>query len=143
MSKFSENLKELMIEKDINAPALAKELGIAPTTVCNYLRGTEIPYLSVLTLIADYFQCPTDYLLGLIEHWEIKSYKKRPNFSDRLSFLLQRAQITKYRLEKDTGFTEKTVNRWHNGKTEPSAESLIRLAKYFECSVDFIIGREI
>ena len=50
-------------------------------------------------------------------------------------------QGEEYRLEKDTHLSEKTVNRWHNGKTQPTVESLIRLSKYFGCSVDFLLGR--
>ena len=46
-----------------------------------------------------------------------------------------------YEKAKQTKLSEKTVNRWHNGKTQPNAESLIKLAKYFDCSVDFLLGR--
>lgn len=71
-----------------------------------------------------------------------KTYKQRPPFSELLNFLLAHYHISKYRLEKETKLTEETVNRWQKGKYEPTVESLIRLATYFHCSVDFILGRE-
>ena len=50
--------------------------------------------------------------------------------------------VTKYRLTKETHLTEETIRRWQSGRFEPTTESLIRLADYFGCSVDFILGRE-
>lgn len=141
MSNLSENLKDLLNEAEINAPALALATGIDPSTILTLLRGEGLPYVDTLVSLADHFRCSTDYLLGLTDRLEDIPFKKRPPFSEQLTFLLNHFKITKYRLEKQTGLSEKTVNRWHNGKTQPTVESLIRLAKYFDCSVDFILGR--
>ena len=141
MSNLSENLKDLMNEAEINAPALALATGIDPSTILTLLRGEGLPYVDTLVSLADHFRCSTDYLLGLTDRLEDIPFKKRPPFSEQLTFLLNHFKITKYRLEKQTGLSEKTVNRWHNGKTQPTVESLIRLANYFDCSVDFILGR--
>ena len=35
-----------------------------------------------------------------------------------------------------------TVNKWYNGISEPNCKQLIRLANYFECSIDYLVGRE-
>ncbi|MFR1555304.1 MAG: helix-turn-helix domain-containing protein, partial [Coriobacteriales bacterium] len=86
-------------------------------------------------------KCSTDYLLGLTDQLSEEEFKRRPPFPEQLTFLLNHFKVTKYRLEKQTGLSEKTVNRWHNGKTQPTVDSLIRLAKYFDCSVDFVLGR--
>lgn len=141
MSNLSENLKDLMEEAEINAPALAKATGIDSSTILTFLRGDGLPYVDTLVTLADYFKCSTDYLLGLTDQLSEEEFKQRPPFSEQLTFLLKHFNVTKYRMEKDTGLAEKTVNRWHNGKTQPTVDSLIRLAKYFDCSVDFIIGR--
>lgn len=141
MSNLSENLKDLLNEAEINAPALALATGIDPSTILTLLRGEGLPYVDTLVSLADHFRCSTDYLLGLTDRLEDIPFKKRPPFSEQLTFLLNHFKITKYRLEKQTGLSEKTVNRWHNGKTQPTVESLIRLANYFDCSVDFILGR--
>lgn len=141
MSNLSENLKDLLNEAEINAPALALATGIDPSTILTLLRGEGLPYVDTLVSLADHFRCSTDYLLGLTDRLEDIPFKKRPPFSEQLTYLLNHFKITKYRLEKQTGLSEKTVNRWRNGKTQPTVESLIRLAKYFDCSVDFILGR--
>ena len=142
MSNLPENLKDLMEEAEIKAPALAKATGIDSSTILTLLRGDGLPYVDTLVTLADYFKCSTDYLLGLTDKLDNAEFKQRPPFPEQLTFLLEHFKITKYRLEKQTGLSEKTVNRWHNGKTQPTVESLIRLATYFNCSVDFILGRE-
>ncbi len=141
MSNLSENLKDLMEEVEIKAPALARLTGIDASTILTLLRGDGLPYVDTLVTLADYFKCSTDYLLGLTDRLTEENFKQRPPFAEQLTFLLNHFKVTKYRLEKQTGFSEKTVNRWHNGKTQPTVDSLIRLAKYFDCSVDFVLGR--
>ena len=130
-----------MQEAEINAPALAKATGIDASTILTLLRGDGLPYVDTLVKLADHFHCSTDYLLGLTDLLTEETYKERPPFSERLTFLLHNFKTTKYRLEKETGLSEKTVNRWHNGKTQPTVESLVRLANYFHCSVDYVLGR--
>lgn len=34
-----------------------------------------------------------------------------------------------------------TLGKWEQGRAEPSAEDLIRLADYFDVSVDYLLGR--
>ncbi len=138
---MSEILKDLMEEAEINAPVLAKATGIDSSTILTFLRGDGLPYVDTLVTLADYFKCSTDYMLGLTDKLSEEEFRQRPPFKEQLTFLLKHFNVTKYRMEKDTGLAEKTVNRWHNGKTQPTVDSLIRLAKYFDCSVDFILGR--
>lgn len=141
MSKLSENLKCLMNDAGIKSAALADAIGIDQSTVLSLLRGEGLPYIDTLVKLADYFSCSTDYLLGLTDDYSGTQFKQRPPFSQQLTIILAHFNVTKYRMEKDTGIAEKTVNRWHNGKTQPTCESLIKLANYFDCSVDFILGR--
>ena len=141
MSKLSENLKFLMSEEDIKPPALAKATGIDASTIRKLLRGEGLPYSDTLIKLADHFNCQTDYLLGLTDTPTIQQFKSAPPFCQQLGVILKHFNITKYRLEKQTGLSEKTVNRWHNGKTTPTADSLIRMAQFFDCSVDFLLGR--
>ncbi len=142
LSKVSERLKELMDEAEIKTLALAGKTNIEQSVISKFLRAERLPSASTLVKLADFFHCSTDYILGLSDELSDGNYKQRPPFNEQLTFLLKHYQITKYRLEKEAKFTEETVNRWHKGKYEPTVESLIRLSKYFNCSVDFVLGRE-
>ena len=65
MSRFSERLKELRIEKNLSQRALSKELGYSQPAIARWEYGTQIPNIDVAITIAKYFGVTTDYLLGL------------------------------------------------------------------------------
>ena len=46
LSKLPDRLQELMIQRNIKAVDLAKEMGISPSTVGRYLQGTRLPSFS-------------------------------------------------------------------------------------------------
>ncbi len=142
MSNISERLKDLMDDAGLNIPALAERTGINASVISRILSCERIPSYKTLIKLADFFECTADYLVGRSERWNEKSFKSCPPFNEQLSCLLTHFNISKYRLEKETGLKEETVNRWHKGKYEPTLENIIILAKFFDCSVDFILGRQ-
>ena len=141
LSKLSERLKDLMDEAELNTSALAGHTGISASVISRILSRERMPYYKTLITIADFFCCSTDYLVGKADDWSETSFKKCPQFNEQLDFLLKHFKISKYRLEKDASLKEETVNRWHKGKYEPTIEHIMKLAKHFDCSVDFILGR--
>ena len=38
--------------------------------------------------------------------------------------------------------SQRNISRWENGENEPTANFLIRLADFFGCSIDYLVGRE-
>lgn len=116
LSKLSERLNDLMNEAEIKTPELSEKTGIDQSAIARILRAERMPSLNSLTIIADFFHCSTDYLLGLSDTLDEKTFAKRPPFNEQLTYLLKHFNISKYRLEKETKLTEETVNRWHKGK---------------------------
>lgn len=45
-------------------------------------------------------------------------------------------------LAKILNTTRSTVSDWENKRTEPSIDMLTKIADYFQCSVDYLLGRE-
>lgn len=43
---------------------------------------------------------------------------------------------------KEIGISSGVVTRWKNEGTLPSGETLVKLADYLNCSVDYLLGRE-
>lgn len=62
-------------------------------------------------------------------------------FKDIFVQVLQARNITAYKLSKDTGITQGMISYWKNGERMPSAENLITLADYLDCSIDYLLGR--
>ncbi len=142
LSIVSERLKELMNEAELNVPALADKINMDASCVLRFVKAERLPATDTLVKLADVFQCTTDYMLGLSDVLDDRKFKRRPPFSERLKFLLKTYNITRYKLEHDTEFSEQAIKNWYRGTYEPTIESLIKLSKYFKCSVDFVLGRE-
>ena len=127
ITQFSERLKELMFERDLNAPALAKQTGIERSTINGLERGAHCPSIKVFVTLLDYFNCSADFLLGIIDN--------EPN---EITFkpLQPFGEIFRSVLKKNT------VYKWLNNISQPNVESLVKISEYLDCSVDFLMGRE-
>ena len=60
----------------------------------------------------------------------------------RIKQLREANQISQRALAQKIGVSAKAVNFWESGKVEPSARSICLLADEFECTCDYLLGRE-
>ncbi len=60
----------------------------------------------------------------------------------RVKDLREERQLSRAQLAKIVGSCERNVGRWENGESEPSCNFLIKLADYFNVTIDYIVGRE-
>lgn len=141
LSIFAERLDDLLFEANISSLALAKELKCGRATIYRYLQGNRIPTVEMVVRLADYFNCTTDFLLGLENENYPQNFLQCPPFQERLAFLLGYFNITKYRLQKISNVPESAIYNWQNGVFEPKIDNVIRIAKALDCSVDFVLGR--
>ncbi len=65
MNYFSKNLKELRIEKGLSQQELAQILNVTQSTVAKWESGDREPNFSILIELSNYFNIPTDILLGI------------------------------------------------------------------------------
>ena len=63
-----------------------------------------------------------------------------PNFTERLKELRIKNNMTQKNLAEKLNVTQTAINYWENGKREPSLEVLIKLAEFFQVSVDYLIN---
>ncbi len=64
------------------------------------------------------------------------------NFSERLKELRAEKQITQMELAKKTGLSNGCIAMLEVNKREPTGSTLLALANFFECSIDYLLGRE-
>lgn len=62
-------------------------------------------------------------------------------FKDRLKELRSEAGVSMEQLAQALGVSNAAICKWENGIAEPKVTYLIRLADYFECTVDYIVGK--
>ena len=59
----------------------------------------------------------------------------------RLKELRKKKGISQLRLATDLNTTQNTISRYETGEREPGISELIKIADYFNVSVDYLIGR--
>lgn len=63
-------------------------------------------------------------------------------FKQKIEELLKENGINKRKLALDTSIPYTTINGWLKEDKNPTLNNLITLADYFQCSIDFLSGRE-
>jgi len=142
LSKFSERLDEIMFEHQTSVSELAKAIGTTKMTVYRYISKKRTPELFYLIKISDYYNCSLDFLLGITDNNNMTSFKSTANFSERFKRILEKYHTTEYFLHKSTGISRSVLYAWLSDNKLPSLDSLIKLSSYFDCSIDFLVGRE-
>ena len=62
-------------------------------------------------------------------------------FANRLLELRKEKNISQAKLAKDINVSLSVVCYWETDRSEPTAPNLVKLADYFEVSVDYLLGR--
>lgn len=139
MNEFQERLQELLIEYDLSRLQLAKQIGISFETLNGYFNKNFYPELSVALKLSKHFSCSLSYLLGLSDEIRIIS-NNNLSFQDTLKKLLKENKMSPEKLMNALQMSEANYYRWQKGKTKPAMNSLIAIAKYFDVSIDYLIG---
>lgn len=63
-------------------------------------------------------------------------------FAKRLIELRKEKGISQAQLAKEIGSSLSIVCYWETNRSEPTAPFLVRLAEYFQVSVDYLLGRK-
>lgn len=62
-------------------------------------------------------------------------------FSERLKETRQKRNYTQKNVADHLGIAERAYQNYEYGNREPNLETLIKLANYFDVSLDFLTGR--
>lgn len=67
--------------------------------------------------------------------------ENKNEFHERLSELMIEKGVNTVSLASALGVSDETVRRWKNGQRDILLSQLVKLADYFQCSLDFLAGR--
>ena len=143
LNKLADTLNELMLLNGLNEQTLAENSGVPIACISSYVRGLQAPYIDTLIKLSNYFKCSIDYLLGRTDNRK-KAFSGDVSFAQRFTELLKANNCSSY----NETFGEMEISKssfyeWKRGKSLPTLENLVKLADFFGCSVDFLLGREI
>lgn len=68
--------------------------------------------------------------------------ENKNTFGKNLRALRESAGIGQVKLAQDLGVSKGIISLWENEKREPTMSYLIALAKYFDVSIDYLVGLE-
>lgn len=63
-------------------------------------------------------------------------------FKNNLKMLRQEKGLGQVALSQELGLSKGIISLWENGLREPNMSSLIILAKFFNVSIDYLVGLE-
>ena len=140
MNQFQESLRELMSVNNLKPYQLAKKLNMPPSTLNGYLKTKYYPTIEIAITISKFFNCSLDYLFGLADEERHKNnpYNQNP-FFENLSKLIKDNGLAISKALSDLKMSETNYYRWRSGKF-PKTSNLIDIAKYFNVSLDYLIG---
>ena len=85
--RFGQRLKELRNKRGVNMAFVADRVGVARSTYAGYETQERFPPIEVLAGIAEVLGTSTDYLIGLTDNLEPKTFPK--NVEEYLSSVEQ------------------------------------------------------
>lgn len=62
------------------------------------------------------------------------------NLYKKFKELLDKTNKTPYQIAKETGISQTAFSNWKSGRSEPSLESLKKLADYFGKPIEYFLG---
>lgn len=138
--RFVEVLKDLMLESGIDIKELAKQTDIRLGSLYFYFKNDTIPDVNCAIKLSEYFNCSINYLLGLSENKTSKLKITNKPFIENYIFLLERYNTNNYKVCNSININRNSIYNWKKGKT-PKMVNLVEIAKYFNTSIDFLLGR--
>ena len=59
---------------------------------------------------------------------------------DRIFDIMEKRELTAYRVSKDTGISQASLADWRKGRYKPKIDKLQKLANYFGVSISYLTG---
>lgn len=139
--KFVERLEDLIVDLKVSGRGLAELLEAGYTTVVSWRNGKTKPRYDKLIKLAKLNNSSIDYLLGLTDDDSLNLSANPKTFHDRFVMLSKESKLSDYKIAQKCNVVHSSVSKWRNYGIIPDTATLINLAKLFDCSVEFLLGR--
>lgn len=153
---FSENLKTLRKFYNMKQEELAQKSEIPRSSLSYYETGKSEPSLTSLVNIAGVFNIYIDDLVRMrltnvaLERGEIKRkissdkiFISATVFSRSLKKLRAKVNLNQKELAEKIGIGKSNISFYENGTREPTLGSLIKVANFFDVTIDDLVSEEI
>lgn len=97
-----------------------------------------INMMVTMALIGNFIVKWLNYLINREENMK----KNNQKFAERLKELREEKGVTQSEIAFDLGIKQPTYHQWESEKRSPSGETLVKLADYFDVSLDYLLDRK-
>jgi len=143
LSKLGERLKEIVAENQTSVKEICEKTGLSTSQFYRWQNNTAVPSLEHLIILADHLKFSIDFVIGSEEENSLTHFYEPVSLSERLPILVAQKKVKPYNVYTKLEISSSTFYNWWNGKYVPLLDNILKLAHYFDCSVDYLIGREI
>lgn len=139
---LSERIKELIDESECASnEQFANYVGVSTGVILKIVNHNIVPTLRPLIKIADRFDISLNYLLGFCDERNFISSLNRTTFHARFEELCKDKGLKLGSLAANVNINRAYVYEWMRKKSLPCLDNLFAIAKYFDVSVDYLLGR--
>lgn len=138
---FGLKIKQLRRENNITQTELAKALGITQSTVVAIEKGLRKIPIDLLTAFSDFFKIPVDDLIGATSKEE--STPEYEVLAKNLKDFRSKRNLSREELALDLGIKPELLASYESGIKKISLTDLIKLSRYFNVSIEGLVGFEL
>lgn len=143
-----DNLCYAMQNAGYDIERTASRLGCSKSSICHWIKGRKQPAVSKIIEMAVLFNCSTDYLLGISEHFEeLKIDSKNINITFAINSIGTRIEDAKIKrnftcseLARELNVKPCTVYNWITGVHIPNGCYIAKIARILNVSTDYLLG---
>lgn len=130
-------LRELRETHGLTLRQVAQDLNMSFSNLGALERGEHQIREDVARKFANYYNVSFDYLLG-------ESYNEEAKLliGDKIKKLREDAHISQVELSQKINVGNKTLSDYERNISQPSLQTLLDIANFFNVSVDYLLGRD-
>ena len=140
-AKFQKFLKETIEEQGLAKVQFAEAAGVSTSVIIRATLFQIVPSVKSLIKLADYLQVPIMYMLGETEYSGFSPAREPTTFFERLEQLTEEKGEKYSALSHKMTFAPNAVYEWIRTNSLPSLDYLIELAKHYDVTIDYLLGR--
>lgn len=138
---FTETLTELLEDAQINVTQLAQKIHCDSAAVRRWFYRQYLPNPETVIKLTDIFRISADYLFGLSDKKDFLKTCCADTFYARYARLRDGNGCSDYFIAKTLEIRDSAISKWKTIKKFPNMLSLLKLASYFHCSLEYLLGR--
>lgn len=141
LSAFIDIVSDTLLIENIPIKTFAQRIDVSAPVVGQWIRQEIFPTAASAVKVADYLDCSLDYLFGRSSQREFIRAASPVSFKTRLKNILCAQSTSRYKIARACGIEPSLMSKWLLNGCMPKIESLLKLADYFNCSLDYLVGR--